>query len=90
MDADNSGSTDTRWKDSTAAKATRSAGSSLSDSGRSMMDSARSDAASRTGPVSYQRGGKVRKTGLARLHRGEVVLRGGKGRKGRARASKRR
>lgn len=53
------------------------AGKQLSDSGRDMMDQARSDADARSGPVSYgsyKRGGKVRKTGLARVHRGERVI----------------
>ncbi len=59
---------DSRWK--SAAKA---AGRSLSESGQSAMSDARSEAASRIGPVSYKRGGKVRKTGMARLHKGERV-----------------
>ena len=39
---------------------------------------ARSEAASRIGPVSYKSGGKVRKTGMARLHKGERVVPRGK------------
>lgn len=78
-DDDTSTSTSTkRWKDSTAAKATRSAGESLSSSGQSMMDSSRSEAASNIHAVSYKRGGKVRKTGPANLHKGERVVPRGK------------
>jgi len=58
------------WK-----SAARAAGKSLSDSGSKEMDRA-----SRMGisPVSYKRGGKVRKTGPANLHRGERVIPRGK------------
>jgi hypothetical protein len=58
-----------RWK--SAAKA---AGSELSSYGTEMMNESRSDSASRIGPVSYKKGGRVKKTGLARLHKGEVVV----------------
>ena len=76
MDPDNSQSNtdkDSRWK--SAAKA---GGRSLSESGQSAMMDARSEAASRIGPVSYRKGGKVRKTGMARLHKGERVVPRGK------------
>ena len=72
MDPDNSQSNtdkDSRWK--SAAKA---GGRSLSESGQSAMMDARSEAASRIGPVSYKKGGRVKRTGLARVHRGERVI----------------
>jgi SLT domain-containing protein len=37
------------------------------------MDAARQDSAN-IHAVSYKRGGKVKRTGLARLHKGEVVV----------------
>lgn len=55
-------------------KALRAGGSSLSESGQRMIDSSRSEAASNIHAVSYKRGGKVRKTGRANLHRGERVI----------------
>jgi hypothetical protein len=74
-DDSSSSSSSTRDKVKSGAKA---AGRSLSESGQSMMSDARSEAASRVGPVSYRRGGKVRKTGMAKLHRGERVVPRGK------------
>lgn len=53
----------------------RAAGESLMDSGRDEMDRASSDSIR---PVSYRDGGKTRKTGLARLHKGERVIPRGK------------
>lgn len=70
-DSSSSSSSSSRWKDSKGASALRSAGSSLSDSGRSEMASAASE---RITPVQYKRGGKVRKTGPAIVHRGERVI----------------
>ena len=40
-----------------------------------------SEASSRIGPVQYKRGGKVRKTGVARLHKNERVIPAGKRKK---------
>lgn len=65
-----------RWK-----KAAQAAGRRLSASGDDMMSRAASDADSRIGPVQYKRGGKVRKTGPAILHRGERVIPAGKRKK---------
>lgn len=59
-------------------RAAGAAGRSLSSSGQSMMAASRDEAASRSGPVSYKRGGKVRKTGTANLHSGERVIPKGK------------
>ena len=55
-------------------KAIGAAGRSLSASGQSMMDDSRNEAASSVHAVQYQRGGKVRKTGMAKVHRGERVI----------------
>lgn len=63
---------------STWKKKLRAAGRSLNESGNSEMDASRSEAASKIGPVSYKRGGKVRKTGTANLHKGERVIPRGK------------
>jgi hypothetical protein len=49
----------------------RAAGESLMDSGRDEMDRASSDSIR---PVTYHRGGKVRKTGRAVLQKGERVI----------------
>jgi hypothetical protein len=54
--------------------AVKSAGRSLSASGQAMMSDSREQAESRIGPVSYKRGGKVRKTGRANLHANERVV----------------
>jgi hypothetical protein len=62
------------WKDSKTARAIGAAGSSLSQSGQQEIDDSRNEAASNIHAVSYKRGGKVRKTGLARLHKGEYVV----------------
>lgn len=67
-----------RWKDSKGASALGAAGKSMSSSGQSMMDRSAEEASSRIGPVSFKRGGKTRKTGLARLHKGERVIPRGK------------
>lgn len=62
-------------KDSKTKRALKAAGRSLMDSGDAEMSSA---AGRGITPVSYKRGGKVRKTGLARLHSGERVIPRGK------------
>ena len=64
-----------RWKNSKAAGGLRAAGSSLMSSGEDEMDRASSD---RITPVSYKRGGKTRKTGIANLHKGERIIPRGK------------
>jgi len=56
-------------------------GRDLSESGNRMMSDARDEAASKIGPVQYHRGGKVRKTGNARLKKGERVIPAGKRKK---------
>lgn len=60
-----------RWKTSKTAGGLRAVGQSLSDSGREMTDSASSRGIT---PVAYRKGGKVRKTGIALVHRGERVI----------------
>lgn len=55
-------------------KGLEAGGRSLSDSGQSMIDSSRDEAASSVRPVQYKRGGKVRNTGVALLHRKERVI----------------
>ncbi len=70
-----SDSSSTPWKKSRTAGAMRSAGSSLSRSGEDMMDRASSE---RITPVQFKRGGKVRKTGIAKVHKNERVIPAGK------------
>jgi hypothetical protein len=65
------GSSSPKKNRSKSQNALSAAGSSLSQSGQDMMDRASSD---RITPVSYKRGGKTRKTGLANLHKGERVI----------------
>jgi len=67
-----------RWKDSKGAGALSKAGSGMQAAGQSMMDRSAEEAASRVGPVQYRKGGKVRKTGPAIVHRGERVIPRGK------------
>lgn len=67
-----------RWKDSKGASALSKAGSGMQAAGQSMMDRSAEEAASRVGPVQYRKGGKVRKTGPAIVHRGERVIPRGK------------
>lgn len=55
-------------------RALGAAGSSLSSSGQSMIDGSRDEAASSVHAVSYRKGGKIRKTGVKNLHRGERVI----------------
>jgi len=68
-----------RWKDSKAAGALRGAGAGLS-AGSSALRSQAEEDDSRIGPVTYgyKRGGKVRKTGAALVHKGERVIPRGK------------
>lgn len=76
-DSDDSSQSGTKkkWRDSKGASALSAAGSSLSSSGDDMMDRAASD---RITPVSFKRGGKTRKTGIAKLHKGERIIPKGK------------
>lgn len=64
--------------DSRLKKGLQSGGRSVSESGQSMIDGARDEAASSIRPVQYKRGGKVRKTGRAIVHKGERVIPRGK------------
>jgi hypothetical protein len=64
-------------KSSRAKDTAGAVGSSLSSAGQSESDRAASDWSS-IRSVSYKKGGKVRKTGRANLHRGEVVVPRGK------------
>jgi len=57
------------WKKGVAA-----AGRSLSASGQQMLSDSRDTAASKIGAVSYRKGGKTRKDGLANLHKNERVI----------------
>jgi len=68
-----------RWKDSKAAGALRGAGAGLS-AGSSALRSQAEEDDSRIGPViyGYEKGGRVKRTGLARLHKGEYVVPRGK------------
>ena len=61
------------WRDTKTAGGLRAVGSSLSSSGQDEMDRSSSIT-----PVSYHRGGKVRKGGKARLLKGERVIPKGK------------
>lgn len=73
-------SDDSGFKGSRTAKALTQGGKALSKSGSEMIESSREQAASnmdRQTPLnlpSYRKGGKVRKTGPARLHKGELVV----------------
>ena len=82
MDMDSSGQTPSASSGSSGSsrlkKAIGSAGRSLSSSGQSMMADSGREAASNVHAVSYKRGGKVRKTGGANLHKGERVIPRGK------------
>ncbi len=55
----------------------RGAGSALSSYASQESDRA-SDIAQSIRPVSYKRGGTVKRTGLARVHKGELVIPRGK------------
>ena len=71
-----------RWKDSKGASALRGAAAGSQAGSAALSRDAASDA-SRIGPVTfgYKRGGKVRKTGPAIVHRGERVIPAGKRKK---------
>ena len=75
----------TRWADTNTASGLRAGGESLAKSGQAMMASARADAAANANRPSsipgYRKGGTVRKTGLAKVHRGELVIPKNKARK---------
>jgi SLT domain-containing protein len=62
-------------------KYAKGAGSSLSRSGDQMIDDSGRAAASSVHAVQYKRGGKVRKTGMAKVHKGERVIPAGKRKK---------
>lgn len=62
-------------RSSSARAGLKSAGSRLSQTGSDMLDRAASE---RIAPVAYKRGGKVRKTGGAVVHKGERVIPKGK------------
>ncbi len=70
-DGMSSSSSSGSYRDSKTSKGLSSAGSSLMSYGKSQMQSAASD---RVTPVQYRKGGKVRKTGPAIVHRGERVV----------------
>ena len=76
-----SSSSSSGWKDSRAAKGTRAVGKGLSAAGDRMLSSSRDDSTSRIGSVQYRKGGKVRKTGPAVLHKNERVIPAGKRKK---------
>lgn len=67
--------------DSRVKQGLKDGGRSMSQSGQGMIDSARDEAASSIRPVQYKRGGKVRKTGPAIVHKGERVIPAGKRKK---------
>lgn len=66
-----SSSSSGKWSDSRTAKGLGAAGSSLMSYGKSQSDKA---ARMTITPVAYRKGGKVRKTGPAIVHRGERVV----------------
>jgi len=68
-----------RWKDSKGASALRGAAAGSQAGSAALSRDAASDA-SRIGPVvyGYKKGGRVKKTGLARVHKGEYVVPRGK------------
>ena len=68
---EDSSSSSSSWRDSKGAGVARTAGMGLSDAGRSMMSSAADESIRQ---VQYKRGGKVRKTGSATVHKGERVI----------------
>lgn len=73
-DSSSSSSDDSRWKSSKSAGAARTGGGGLAGVGQRMMSTAADDASRNIHAVSYKKGGRVKKTGLARLHRGELVI----------------
>jgi hypothetical protein len=81
--ADDSSSDSTSWKGSKMASGLRAAGKSMQQSGQSQIEAAR-DQAARGAVPSYKKGGRVKKTGLARVHKGEQVIPAHKAHKGRS------
>jgi hypothetical protein len=73
--ADQSNDTSQTQKTSRWKSRLKGAGESLMSSGRDEMESASDD---RISPVSYRKGGRVKKTGMALLHRNERVIPAGK------------
>ena len=71
---DSSDSNNDRWKDSKTAKGLRAGGKAASSAGNQMMSDSRNEAASNVHAVQYRKGGKVRRTGPAIVHRGERVI----------------
>lgn len=72
---EDSGSSDnSRWKSSKSAGAARTGGSGLAAEGQRLMSGAADEAARNVHPVQYKRGGKVRRTGRAVVHKGERVI----------------
>ena len=79
----------TKWKNTRAAKGIKAFGDRMQQEGQDMVRSSQ-EASQRAmtareedpgleqrqmaQPSSYRRGGKVRKSGMAKVHRGEVVL----------------
>lgn len=63
-----------RWKGSKGAKATSSALAGLAGVGQKMLSDSRDEAASNIHAVSYRKGGKTRKNGVANLHKNERVI----------------
>ncbi len=61
---------DRKWK-----AGLQAAGRALTSEGDKLMDRSSSETIS---PVQYKRGGKVRKTGIAKLHKNERVIPAGK------------
>jgi hypothetical protein len=78
--ASSSSAPTTPFKDTRLGKGLAAGGKSLSQSGQDMISGARDQAAANanrqtTVPLpSYRKGGRVKKTGPAKLHRGEVVV----------------
>ena len=84
--------------DRSASKGAKKAGRSLQQAGQRQLESAQAEAASRSNErdttdyrvPSYRKGGRMKKDGVAMLHRSEKVERGGKRSKGkRGKSSKR-
>lgn len=83
-------SDDSKKKDSATQRGLKSFGKAMRDTGQKMSEQAQAQAAARADEPSpnsqpryvdvdsYKRGGKVRRTGKARLHKGEVLVRKGR------------
>lgn len=59
----------------------RGVGSSLSSTGQGLSDRASAETSSSIHAVQYRKGGKVRKTGMAKVHKNERVIPAGKRKK---------